>query len=79
MAWALLPATLRDQGRTTIVRPKAWPSTSLQLHRSDAQGFHILQVTFNPEGFMAAVESGLLKFVAAGHFHWLASLRHKFQ
>ena len=38
----------------------------------------MLQVTFSPQGFMAAVETGLLQYVAPGHFHWKAPLKQRF-
>ena len=38
----------------------------------------MLQVTFSSPGFMAAVETGLLQYVAPGHFHWKASLKQRF-
>ena len=57
----------------------AMPSTTLlQRRRSNAQDFNMLQVTFSPPGFMAAVETGLLQYVAPGHFHWKASLKQRF-
>ena len=48
------------------------------LRRSNAQDFNMLQVTFSSPGFMAAVETGLLQYVAPGHFHWKASLKQRF-
>ena len=38
----------------------------------------MLQVTFSPQGFMAAVEAGLLQYMAPGHFHWKAPLKQLF-
>ena len=38
----------------------------------------MLQATFSPQGFMAAVETGLLQYVAPGHFHWKALLKQRF-
>ena len=53
-------------------------ATHLSRHRSNAQDFNMLQVTFSSLGFMAAVETGLLQYVAPGHFHWKASLKQRF-
>ena len=52
-------------------------TTHLQRRRSNVQDFNMLQVTFSPQGFMAAVETGLLQYVAPGHFHWKASLKQR--
>ena len=38
-----------------------------------------MQVTFSLEGLRTAVENGLLKYVAPGRFHWLASLNRQLE